>query len=161
MTPNLVMTRGDVPSRPALVCLIEDNPMDVELTVQAFADSGFGNRIIPITGGQNALDYLFGRNEFADRETHPLPDLILLDLKLPEVDGHEVLRQIKSAPRLRRIPVVILTGSQEETDCIRSYDQHANSYLQKPFTYEGFCRIVAEVEDYWFTLNVAAPVEEE
>ena len=103
------------------------------------------------------LDYLFGEGEFADRQRHPMPDLILLDLKMPGIDGFEVLRRIKNAPGIKRIPVVILTSSSEEGDRMLSYDDGANSYLVKPVSFSGFVKVVHQVGDYWLTLNVGAP----
>jgi CheY-like chemotaxis protein len=145
-------------SHAANILLVEDNRMDIELTLDAFRERRLQNTIRVSPGGQEALDYLFGRGEFADRETHPLPDLILLDLKMPVVDGHEVLRQIKQVERLKRIPVVILSSSREEGDRALSYDNGANSYLVKPVSFEGFLDVVQQVDNYWLTLNVPPPL---
>ncbi len=145
-------------SRAANILLIEDNRMDIELTLDAFRERRLNNSIQVTPGGQEALDYLFGRGEFGNRERYPLPDLILLDLKMPVVDGHEVLRQIKRAEGLKRIPVIILTSSKEEDDLARSYDSGANSYLVKPLSFEGFLDVVQQVDEYWLILNVPAPL---
>ncbi len=146
---------------PARILLVEDNRMDVELTMDAFRGARLGNTVHVARNGEQALDYLFGRGEYADRAAHPLPDLILLDLKMPGIDGFEVLRQIKAAPGLRRLPVVILTSSKEEGDRAMSYDGGANSYLVKPIGFEGFLEVVRRVEDYWLSLNVGPPVEQQ
>lgn len=146
-------------SRPAHILLIEDNRMDIELTLDAFRERRLNNAVHVAPGGREALDYLFGRSEFADREKHPLPDLILLDLKMPVIDGHEVLRQIKQVPGLKRIPVVILSSSREEGDRAMTYDNGANSYLVKPVSFEGFLDVVNELDNYWLSLNVPPPLE--
>ena len=139
------------------ILLVEDSRMDVELTLDAFREARLANTISVASSGQAALDYLFGRGPYADRTTYPLPNLILLDLKLPGIDGHMVLRQIKGTPELKRLPVIILTSSKEEGDRALSYDNGANSYLVKPVSFEGFLDVVRQLEDYWFTLNVGPP----
>ena len=130
----------------AQILLVEDNRMDVELTLDAFKEAKLLNTIHVAPNGQDALDYLFGRGKYADRNTYPLPSLILLDLKLPGIDGFEVLRQIKLTPVLKRLPVVILTSSREEGDRALSYDIGANSYLVKPVSFEGFLGVVQAEE---------------
>ena len=142
---------------PAHILLVEDNRMDVELTLDAFKEARLANTVTVARNGQEALDYLFGRGEFADRDAHPLPNLVLLDLKLPGIDGFEVLRQLKATPILKRLPVVVLTSSKEEGDRALSYDIGANSYLVKPLSFEGFLEVVAKIADYWITLNIAPP----
>jgi CheY-like chemotaxis protein len=144
-------------TKPAHILLIEDNRMDVELTLDAFREVHLGNTIHVTQNGQEALDYIFGRGEYTDRKAHPLPDLVLLDLKLPGIDGHEVLRQIKESPGLKRLPVVILTSSKEEGDRSLSYDNGANSYLVKPVSFEGFLEVVRQIGEYWLLLNVGPP----
>lgn len=139
------------------VLLVEDNHMDIELTQDAFREAGHGDLLRVAPGGQEALDYLFGRGAYADRNLHPMPDLLLLDLKMPVVDGLEVLRQVKSAPLLKRIPVIILTSSKEEGDRAMSYDLGANSYLVKPISFEGFIEVARTIGNYWLKLNVAPP----
>ena len=141
----------------AHILLVEDNRMDVELTLDAFHEAKLLNTIHVASDGQEALDYLFGRGKYADRNAFPLPNLVLLDLKLPGIDGFEVLRQIKSTPILKRLPVVILTSSKEEGDRALSYDQGANSYLVKPVSFDGFLGVVREIDGYWLSLNVAPP----
>ncbi|MBI5964585.1 MAG: response regulator [Chloroflexi bacterium] len=141
----------------AHILLVEDNRMDIELTLDAFKEARLKNTIQVAKNGEEALDYLFGRGKYADRESYPMPNLVLLDLKLPRVDGFEVLRQVKSEPILKRLPVVILTSSKEEGDRALSYDIGANSYLVKPVSFDGFLGVVRQIEGYWLTLNVAPP----
>jgi CheY-like chemotaxis protein len=141
----------------AHILLVEDNRMDIELTLDAFREAKFLNRIHVAPNGQDALDYMFGRGQYADRNAYPMPSLILLDLKLPGIDGFEVLRQIKGTPLLKRLPVVILTSSKEEGDRALSYDIGANSYLVKPVSFEGFLNVVKQIEGYWLSLNVSPP----
>ena len=143
--------------KPAHILLVEDNRMDVELILDAFREARLGNQIRVVRNGQEALDYLFGQGEYADRQAYPLPDLILLDLKMPGIDGHEVLRRVKETPGLKRLPVVVLTSSREEGDRALSYDNGANSYLVKPVSFEGFLEVVRQVADYWLILNVGPP----
>ncbi len=143
--------------KPAELLLVDDNPMDVILTLDAFNEAKLKNHINVARNGQEALDYLFGRDKFADREIFPVPSLILLDLKMPGIDGFEVLRQIKNAELLKRIPVIILTSSKDEGDRALSYDIGANSYLLKPVSFDGFIDVVKKIDDYWFSLNINAP----
>lgn len=144
-------------SKPACILLVEDNRMDVELTLDAFREVRLGHRVEVVGNGQQALDYLRGRADYADRQRFPLPDLILLDLKMPGIDGFEVLRQIKAEPRLKRIPVVVLTSSMEEDDRALSYDVGANSYLLKPLYFEGFLGVIRTIQEYWLRLNIGPP----
>jgi len=139
---------------PAHILLVDDNRMDVELVLDAFEEGRLENKVSVANDGQQALDYLFGEREYADRLKYPIPNLILLDLKMPGIDGHEVLRRIKEEKTLRRIPVIILTSSKEEGDLALSYDCGANSYLVKPISFEGFIKIVRQIEEYWIMLNV-------
>ncbi|MDD4923099.1 MAG: response regulator [Bacteroidales bacterium] len=141
----------------AQILLVEDNNMDVILTLDAFREAKLKNVIHVAKNGQEALDYLFGNGKFTNREENPIPSLILLDLKMPGIDGFEVLRQIKNAEILKRIPVVILTSSREEGDRTLSYDIGANSYLLKPVSFDGFVEVVKKIDDYWFSLNITAP----
>lgn len=144
---------------PAYILLVEDNPLDVELTLDAFKEAKLLNTIHVSPNGGEALDYIFGRGKYVDRNTYPPPNLILLDLKLPGIDGFDVLRQVKAAPILKRIPVIILTSSKEEGDRALSYDIGANSYLVKPITFGGFLDVVRMIDGYWLSLNVAPPEE--
>jgi len=141
----------------AHLLLVDDNRMDVELTLDAFREAKLSNKIHVVMGGQEALDYVFGVGQYADRKTHPIPNLILLDIKMPGIDGFEVLRQIKSTPIIKRIPVVILTSSKEEGDRALSYDTGANSYLVKPVSFDGFLNVVKQVDGYWLSLNMDPP----
>ncbi len=141
----------------ANILLVEDNRMDAELTLDAFHEARLLNAVHVAPNGQEALDYLFGKGDYADRKKYPMPNLILLDLKLPGIDGFEVLKRVKSTPRLKRLPVVILTSSKEEGDRALSYDCGANSYLVKPVSFEGFLGVVRQIEGYWLSLNVAPP----
>lgn len=141
----------------AVILLVEDNRMDIELTLDAFREVSLTNSIQVTTTGQAALDYLGGQGKYDDRAAYPLPDLILLDLKLPGIDGFEVLRQVKATPIVKRIPVIILTSSKEEGDRALSYDNGANSYLVKPVSFAGFLDVVREIKGYWLSLNVSPP----
>jgi len=146
-------------NKPALILLVEDSEADIDLTLDAFRQARLANKIQVCRSGSEALDYVFGQGEYADRRTHPLPDLVLLDLKMPGIDGHEVLRRVKNEPVLKRLPVIILTSSKEEADRALSYDNGANSYLVKPVSFEGFLDVVRQVGEYWLTLNVGPPME--
>ena len=145
-------------SRSAIILLVEDNRMDIELTLDAFRERRLKNVVHVAHGGQEALEYLLGEGKYRDRVAYPLPDLILLDLKMPVVDCHEVMRRIKHVPVLRRIPIVILSSSKQEGDRALSYDNGANSYLAKPVSFDGFLDVVQQVDNYWLTLNVPPPL---
>jgi CheY-like chemotaxis protein len=140
-----------------IILLVEDNPSDVGLTQRALAKSHVANELIVAEDGQEALDYLFGAGAYAGREVTELPALVLLDLKLPRVDGLEVLRQIRADERTRRLPVVILTTSREEQDVAQSYDLGANSYIRKPVDFTQFAQAVEHLGLYWLVLNESAP----
>jgi two-component system, response regulator len=129
------------------ILLVEDNPSDIKLTQRAFAKNNIANELVVAEDGQAALDYLFGG---ADRE---LPAVVLLDLKLPLVDGLEVLRRVRAEPRTRLLPVVVLTTSKEERDMIESYSLGANSYVRKPVSFAEFSAAVVELGVYWLALN--------
>lgn len=142
----------------AVILLVEDEETDIELTLHAFRESKLDNEIKVVKSGEEALDYLMGKGGYADRSLHPLPDIILLDLKLPGISGIDVLKIIKQTPVLKRIPVIILTSSREESDRIAGYDGGVNSYLVKPISFSGFLETVSSIHDYWLTLNVNAPL---
>lgn len=139
------------------ILLVEDNTFDIELTLDAFREAELEDKIFVLRSGKDALNYLFGQEQFSDRQKYPLPDLILLDLKMPRIDGHEVLLQIKSTPELKRLPVIILTSSKEDSDLIKSYDNGANSYLVKPVSANNFLQVVDQIKQYWLKLNIAPP----
>ena len=138
--------------------VVDDNRMDIELTLNAFREFRLHNTVHVATSGMMALDYVFGRGAYADRQKYLMPDLILLDLKMPGMDGHEVLRQLKSTPVIRRLPVVVLTSSQEDGDRALSYDYGANSYLVKPVSFDGFMEVIQTLDSYWRGLNVGPPM---
>ncbi len=144
--------------KPASILLVEDNPMDVELIIDAFKEARLNNKIQTVENGKKALEFLFGEGIYADRKQYPLPDIILLDLKMPGIDGHEVLRRLKSTDKLKRLPVIILTSSRDEGDRAMSYDNGANSYLVKPVSFDAFLKVVKQVSEYWLTLNVEPPL---
>jgi len=144
-------------SHTARILLVDDNASDVELALDAFGEVRLANHVTVARSGGEALDRLFGRMLGPNGRRATLPDLILLDLKMPGIDGFEVLRAVKAAPILRRIPVVILTSSREEGDRAMSYDTGANSYLVKPVSFEGMLEIVKTINDYWLTINVGPP----
>jgi CheY-like chemotaxis protein len=142
-----------MPSRTAQILLVEDNPDDLELTLDALAEHHLANRIQIARDGVEALDFIFRRGDFSDRSQDDVPRVVLLDLKLPRVNGLEVLRQMKADPSTRRIPVVMLTSSREERDLIESYDLGVNSYIVKPVDFEQFNRTVGELGVYWVSRN--------
>ena len=143
--------------KPKIILLVEDNPSDIGLTKRALAKSHIANEMIVAEDGQEALDYLFATGKHTGRDVNNLPALVLLDLKLPRVDGLEVLRQIRADPRTSRLPVVILTTSKEELDVAQSYDLGANSYIRKPVDFIQFAQAVEHLGLYWLVLNEPAP----
>jgi two-component system response regulator len=142
--------------KPKIILLVEDNPSDVELTRRALQKSHVANQLIVAEDGQEVLDYLFHGVPLAGRSMNDLPALILLDLKLPKVDGLQVLRQIRTDERTSRLPVVILTTSSEEQDVAQSYDLGANSYIRKPVDFKQFVEAVQHLGLYWLVLNEPA-----
>ena len=136
-----------------VVLLVEDNPDDEELTLRAFNKAKICNKIEVVRDGVEALDYLFAKGKFAAQNASDKPAVVLLDLKLPKIDGLEVLAQMRSTERTRRIPVVVLTSSDEETDIIKSYDNGANSYICKPVDFQKFISAVGQLGVYWLLLN--------
>ena len=139
------------------ILLVEDNPDDEELTRLAFEESHVANELVVVRDGEEALEYLFGSGRYATRDLTDMPQLILLDLKLPKVDGHEVLQRIRADAHTKYIPVVVMTTSREESDLVSSYDLGANSFIQKPVDFVRFGEAVRQVGLYWLVLNVNVP----
>ena len=139
--------------RSVLVLLVEDNPSDAELTLHALRKNNLINGIDHVRDGEEALDYLYGRGKYSERDIRSLPKVILLDLKLPKVDGLSVLKTIKGDPQLKHIPIVVLTSSKEEKDIVSSYDLGVNSYIQKPVDFKQFTDSIAQVGYYWVIMN--------
>ena len=139
--------------RSRIILLVEDNADDIELTLRAFEKSNIVNDIIVARDGEEALDYLFATGSYADRDPRRLPEVVLLDLKLPKIDGLDVLRRIRTDERTRRLPVVILTSSTEEQDVLSSYDLGANSFVQKPVDFAEFLDAARHLGLYWLVLN--------
>jgi len=135
------------------ILLVEDNPNDAELAIRALNKHRLANNLVHVSDGAEALDYLFARGEYAGRDIENRPKLILLDLKLPKVDGIEVLRAIKADPRVSLTPVVVLTTSREEKDIVETYRLGVNSYIVKPVDFEKFVDVVKELGYYWLLLN--------
>jgi two-component system response regulator len=142
-----------------VIFLVEDNPSDVELARRALTKSHIANKLVVAEDGREAVDYLFGAGAHAGRDVADLPAVVLLDLKLPRIDGLEVLRQIRADERTRRLPVVILTSSKEERDVAAGYDLGANSYIVKPVDFTQFAESVRHLGLYWLVLNEAPPAK--
>jgi CheY-like chemotaxis protein len=138
---------------PIVILLAEDEPAHFEIVRRNLERSRLANRLIRVADGQAALDYMYRRAEFNDLERYPRPGIILLDLRLPKVDGLEVLKIIKTDPHLSRIPVIILTTSAAETDIAKAYDCHANSYLVKPVDFSQFVKLMDTLGYYWLAWN--------
>lgn len=140
-----------------VILLVEDNPDDELLTLRALRKNNILNEVVIARDGVEALDYLFGEGAYAGRDTGNPPQLVLLDLKLPKLDGLEVLKRIRSDPRTRFQPVVILTTSNEDQDIIASYELGANSFIRKPVDFDQFMEAVRQLGLYWLVLNTAFP----
>jgi two-component system response regulator len=140
-----------------IILLVEDNPDDEELTIMALKQSNILNKVIVAHDGVEALDYLFGTGTYAGRDLSRIPQIVLLDLKLPKLDGLEVLKRMRTDPRTQVIPVVVLTSSSEEEDIFSSYRFGANSYIRKPIEFHRFADTVRQLGLYWLLLNEAPP----
>jgi CheY-like chemotaxis protein len=148
--------------RPALtILLVEDDPDDEALTVRALREGGIRQTIVVVRDGVEALDYLFATGAHAGRDPGAMPQVVMLDLKLPRLDGFEVLRRMRADGRTRLVPVVILTSSDEEGDRLESYRHGANSYVRKPVVYEQFAEAIRQLGLYWLLLNRPPPTRAE
>ncbi len=144
-------------TKPVEILLVEDNPADVELTLRALRKANLTNRIHVVRDGVEAMQFIFAEGAHADRRIEDVPKVILLDLKLPKVDGLEVLQRIKTDPRTKTIPVVVLTSSKEQKDVVESYKLGTNSYIVKPVNFERFVEAVQQLGLYWLLLNEPLP----
>ena len=144
-------------TRSGIILLVEDNPDDVELTLRAFEKSRIVNDVVVAKDGLEALDYLFSTGAHEGRDSLMMPEVVLLDLKLPKVDGLDVLKRMRADERTRRLPVVILTSSNEEQDVVRGYDLGANSFVRKPVDFVAFVEAARQLGLYWLMLNEAPP----
>lgn len=140
-----------------VILLVEDNPDDVELTLRGLRQGYIANEVIVARDGVEALDYLWCRGQWSERDVEETPAVVLLDIQLPKVDGLEVLEQIRSDARTRRLPVVMLTSSNEERDLIESYELGANSFVRKPVDFKQFAEAVKQLGLYWLVINEPAP----
>ncbi len=140
-----------------MILLVEDNPNDEELTLRALRKANIANEVAIARDGQDALDFLFGTGKYAGREPPAMPAVVLLDLKLPKLDGIDVLKRIRADPRTKLVPVVVLTSSSEDEDMVRSYQSGANSYVRKPIEFSAFANAVTQLGMYWVLINQIPP----
>jgi two-component system, response regulator len=143
--------------RTQIILLVEDNPDDVDLTLRAFRKCRLANEIVVCGDGAEALDFIFSTGAHVGRDPGRMPELVLLDLKLPKIDGLEVLKRLRADSRTRRLPIVVLTSSNEEKDVVSSYDLGANSFVQKPVDFTRFLEAARQLGLYWLVLNQPAP----
>src|SRR5690349_5614333 len=141
-----------------IILLVEDNSDDEQLTLRALKKNNIGNKVVVARNGVEALDYLFGAGAYAGRDLNLMPQVVLLDLKLPKIDGLEVLQRVRKDDRTRLLPIVILTSSNEEADRINGYGLGANSYVRKPVDFNQFMEAVRQLGLYWLILNEPAPI---
>ncbi len=141
-----------------IILLVEDNPDDEVLTIRALRQNNILNEVVVARDGAEALDYLFAAGAYSGRDTKIMPQVVLLDLKLPKIDGFEVLKRIRSDSMFKLLPVVILTSSKEEKDLIDGYNLGANSYIRKPVDFENFVEAIRQLGLYWLVLNEAPPI---
>ncbi len=135
------------------ILLVEDNPTDAELATLALKEHNLANKLVWVKDGAEALDFLFGTGAYANRKSENRPKVVLLDLRLPKIDGLEVLRRLKADDRTRRIPVVVVTSSKEDRDVVASYDLGVNSYISKPVEFDEFSKVVSNLGLYWLLIN--------
>ncbi len=147
------MTERKINGEPVTVLLVEDNAAHAELVIRSFEDHRIANKIHHVSDGEEALDYLLRRGAYADPAKSPTPHMVLLDLRLPRIDGLEVLKEIKSVKELEKIPTVIFTTSSAEVDVAKAYGYHANSYLVKPVNFEKFNQLMDDIGFYWLAWN--------
>ena len=140
-----------------MILLVEDNPNDEELTLRALRKANIANEVAIARDGQEALDFLFATGKYAGREPTTMPAVVLLDLKLPKLDGIDVLQRIRADPRTKLVPVVVLTSSSEDEDMVRSYQSGANSYVRKPIEFSAFANAVTQLGMYWVLINQIPP----
>lgn len=140
-----------------VVLLVEDNPADQQLTIRAFKKGRVNINLQIANDGVEAMEYLRGKGKYADRQTYPIPDLVLLDINMPRMDGKQVLKEIKTDNYLKIIPVIMLTTSDQEKDIIDSYNLGVNAYISKPVRISEFMDVVHKLEEFWFTLNKVPP----
>lgn len=139
------------------ILLVEDNPDDAELTIHALKSHNLANEIVIAEDGEKALDYLFATGEFSERDAEDIPSLILLDLNLPKINGLQVLERLRENKTTKRVPVVVLTTSNDESDVLHSYDLGVNSYLRKPVNFDQFLDMAKQMGMYWLMMNVEPP----
>jgi CheY-like chemotaxis protein len=149
---------GELDTRPVTILLAEDDPGDQNLTLRALRKARIHNEVHVVEDGEEAMDYLLRRGQYADADSAPRPHLLLLDLNMPKLDGRGVLEEIRNNAELRRLPVVVLTTSREEADIVQSYDLGVNSYISKPVEIEAFFDVIRKLGEYWLQIVALPPV---